>query len=293
MTRSLRSLPAQRTFERRPPAVAGTFYPDDPAALRRMVDQLLRDAAAAQAGGEQAIGQPKALIAPHAGYPYSGPIAASAYVAIEALRACVQRVVLIGPAHRVAVAGLATSSASVFETPLGDVPVDREAVDRLTQLPEVRTHDLAHAPEHGLEVHLPFLLHALGEPTTPERGAGAGEGLRIVPLLFGQATEAQVARVLAEVWGGRETLIVVSSDLSHFHDYETARRRDRATAAHILAGDAEAIGPTEACGHLAIRGLMRQARTHCLHPRLLDLRSSGDTAGPHHEVVGYGSFLYC
>lgn len=279
-----------RLSKRRLAAVAGTFYPAEPTALRARIDALLHDAAAAHTGGETPEGQPKALIAPHAGYAFSGPVAASAYHHLQARCSSIQRVVLVGPAHHVPVIGVATTSSDAFATPLGDVPVDRAAVAHLLTLDEVNEYDAAHAPEHGLEVHLPFLMHALGCPTTAERSPNAG--FCIVPLLVGQTTDAQITRALQQVWGGQETLIVASSDLSHFHDYDTACQRDRQTAAHILAGDVDAIRPTDACGHAAIRGLMRQAHAHRLHPRLLDLRSSGDTAGSRDEVVGYASFIY-
>ena len=276
----------------RPPAVAGLFYPADADELRRMVSGFIDQGAsrAAEAAGEAAPGRPKAIIAPHAGYPFSGPVAGVAYAALHELRPVIQRVVLVGPAHRVAVSGLAVPSAGAFDTPMGPVPVDREAVGRLLELPAVNVHDRAHAPEHGLEVHLPFLMQTLGAPDA-ERGAGSG--FNIVPIVFGDADDEQMTRALARVWGGAETLIVVSSDLSHFYDYDTARQLDRQTADHIMQGEFEPITPRDACGHLAIRGLMQLAHTYRLHPRLLDLRSSGDTAGTRDEVVGYGSFAYC
>ena len=268
------------------------FYPDQPDALRRTIADLLHRAAdMPRDHGEAAPGGPKAIIAPHAGYPYSGPVAASACNAIAQSRGCaaIRRVVLFGPAHRARFAGLGTSSATAFDTPFGPVPVDTEAVARLRTLPGVNDQDQAHAPEHGLEIHLPLLCETLRAPT-PERGGGGP--WRIVPLLFGEADEHLAARALQCVWGGEETLIVISSDLSHFHDYDTATRHDRQTADHILAGDHERIGVRDACGFIAIRGLMQLAQSHRLHPRLLDLRNSGDTAGPRGEVVGYGSFVY-
>ena len=225
----------------------------------------------------QSPGWPKALIAPHAGYVYSGPIAGSAYRQLEAARGHISRVVLIGPAHRVAVDGLATSAARAFDTPLGEVPLDAAGVAAVLKLPFVHVLDQAHASEHSLEVHLPFLQELLGD-------------FALVPLVFGAATPAQVAAALEVLWGGPETLIVVSSDLSHYQDYGTAREMDRQTARAIesLAGDA--ITEQQACGRVAIQGLLETAVRHGLRARTLDLRNSGDTAGPRDQVVGYGAW---
>jgi len=254
----------------RPPAVAGAFYPDDPAELAAAVDRALP----AAPEGEPA---PKALIVPHAGYIYSGPIAGTAYARLVPLRDVIRRVVLLGPAHRVAVEGLAVSGAGAFATPLGTVEVDGEARRLVLTLPQVRVDDDAHAREHSLEVHLPFLQRVLAR-------------FRILPLVAGHAAPAAVSDVLDLVWGGPETLIVVSSDLSHYHDYETATARDRRTAQAIVAGALEKIGPEDACGAYPVKGLLEAARRHRLTVRLLDLRNSGDTAGPRDEVVGYGAF---
>ena len=254
----------------RPPAVAGTFYPEDPVALAAMVDRAL---GAAPAGEPP----PKALIVPHAGYVYSGPIAGSGYARLAPLRDVVRRVVLLGPAHRVRVAGLAVSSADAFATPLGRVDLDRELRARVRELPGVQVHDAAHAREHSLEVQLPFLQRVLARFT-------------LLPLVVGDAEPAAVAAVLDAVWGGAETLIVVSSDLSHYHDYDTAVRRDRATAAAVVARAAERIDDDDACGARPLRGLLEATARRGLGVRLLDLRNSGDTAGPRDEVVGYGAF---
>ncbi len=256
----------------RRPAVAGTFYPDDPAELRAAVDGYLD---AAQGGGET----PKALIAPHAGYIYSGPIAGAAYAGVRAHADRIERVLLIGPAHRVPLRGLASSGAGAFSTPLGDVPVDREAVDALLTLPQVTEMEQAHAREHSLEVHLPFLQRALGH-------------FSLVPLVAGDASADEVAEVLEMLWGGAETLIVISSDLSHYRDYDTARRLDAATTGAIEALDPAGLSRESACGRVPIRGLLLAARSHGLRAHTLDLRSSGDTAGPRDQVVGYGAYAF-
>jgi MEMO1 family protein len=255
----------------RPPAVAGMFYPDDArelsAAVARALDVRVPPDEPA----------PKAIIAPHAGYVYSGPIAGVAYARLRALRDRIARVVLLGPAHRVLVDGLAVSSADAFATPLGTVAIDDELRRRVLALPAVEVNDRAHAGEHSLEVQLPFLQATLGRFT-------------VLPLAVGDAGANEVAVVLDEVWGGPETLIVVSSDLSHYRDYATARAQDVRTATAIVAGDAAAIGDDDACGARPIRGLLVAARRRGLALRLLDLRSSGDTAGDRDRVVGYGAF---
>jgi AmmeMemoRadiSam system protein B len=255
----------------RPAAVAGTFYPASPSELATVVD---RELAAAPHGGPV----PKALIAPHAGYVYSGPVAASAYARLEQGRGTIERVVLLGPAHRVPVDGMAVPSVDAFDTPLGPVTIDAEARALACTLPWVHVDDRAHAPEHSLEVHLPFLLRVLGPDIT------------ILPVVVGQAAAGHVAQLLELLWGGPETLVVVSSDLSHYHDYATARARDRETADAILEGRWVDIGPYDACGAYPIRGLLEAAGHHALDVVLLDLRNSGDTAGDHARVVGYGAF---
>lgn len=260
----------------RPPAVAGRFYPADPRTLAREVDGYLAGAH----GSRPSSGVvPKALIVPHAGYPYSAPIAASGYAALAPARDRIRRVVLLGPAHHVGVAGLAVSSAGSFATPLGEVPVDCELRDRVLATGGVSIDDRAHAPEHSLEVHLPFLQRVLAE-------------LTLLPLVVGHADAGTVAEVLDAVWGGPETLIVVSSDLSHYLDHETAAARDRATAAAIVAGRAEVLASDDACGAAPLRGLLVAAARHGLRAELADLRSSGDTAGDRARVVGYGAFWF-
>lgn len=257
----------------RPAAVAGSFYPAEPRALERQVRELL---AGAPARAEPA---PKALIAPHAGYVYSGPVAASAYARIAPARGRITRVVLAGPSHRVAFPGLALPDATAFETPLGPVPLDAPAMIRGLELPQVRVLHAAHEGEHSLEVHLPFLQVVLGD-------------FALVPLAAGDADAAEVAEVLELLWGGEETLVVVSSDLSHYHDYGTARRLDAATTRAIEALDEGAIGVGDACGRVPMRGLLALARARGLSVATLDVRSSGDTAGRRDAVVGYGSFAF-
>lgn len=257
----------------RPAAVASTFYPATPGALRGvMVDWLSSAPAAADAARGSA---PKLLVVPHAGYVYSGPIAAQAYALLAPWRARIERVVLLGPAHRVAVRGLAVPTVSGFETPLGAVAVDRESIDALAALPQVVSSDAAHAHEHSLEVQLPFLQAALGS-------------FSIVPLVVGRAAAGEVAEVLERAWGGDETLVVVSTDLSHYLPYAHARAADAATVEQILALDAN-IDHDQACGATPLNGALRVARARGLTARLLDLRNSGDTAGDRSRVVGYGA----
>jgi AmmeMemoRadiSam system protein B len=252
----------------RPPAVAGLFYPGEPARLRQEVRALLSAAPASGAA-------PKALVVPHAVYAYSGPTAAAAFARLRARRGEVRRVVLLGPAHRLSFRGLALPCADAFETPLGRVPVDGEGAARAAALPGVVQRSDAHAAEHSLEVELPFLQEALGD-------------FSLLPLAVGNATAEEVARVLDALWGGAETSIVVSTDLSHYLEYDAAREVDRATAEDVLA--LRPVGYEQACGAAALNGLIAAARARGLAPRLIDLRSSGDTAGDRRRVVGYGAF---
>ena len=256
----------------RPAAVSGSFYPRQPEALAQEVAALL--GAAKQ---RQSV-IPKALIAPHAGYIYSGPVAANAYARLEPARGQIKRVVLLGPAHFVAVQGLALPDADGFVTPLGMVPLDEPSVEMLSRLPQVLQSKPAHAREHSLEVHLPFLQTVL-------------EKFTLVPLAVGDATPEEIADVLDLVWGGEETLIVVSSDLSHYLPYETARRVDQATAQAIL-DLRESVSHQQACGATPVNGLLLAAQRRCLTPELLDLRNSGDTAGDRSRVVGYAAFAF-
>lgn len=259
----------------RPPAVAGTLYPADPLILARDVDDLL--SGARQPESDEA---PKALVVPHAGYVYSGPVAASAYRALARWARTTgdaPRIVLLGPAHRARAVGLVLPAADFLTTPLGSVQVDSRAVADLTLLPQVSVSALVHEREHSLEVHLPFLQRLLPR-------------FSVVPLAVGDATPTEVAEVLDLIWGGDETRIIVSSDLSRDLPYATARRVDLETADAIERADR--IVPEQACGARAVNGLAAVARRRGLSINRLDLRSSGDTAGWRHEVVGYGAFAY-
>ncbi|MGH0033546.1 MAG: AmmeMemoRadiSam system protein B [Myxococcota bacterium] len=262
----------------RPAAVAGQFYPAHGGSLEHDVRGYL-DAARAEADAEAVPGSPKAIIAPHAGYLYSGPVAGSAYARVAHRRDEIERVVLLGPSHRVPLEGLAVPAHDAFETPLGRIELDRQAIERARSLPQVRELDGPHAMEHSLEVHLPFLQVVLGD-------------FRLAPFAVGDASAAEVEEVLELLWGGAETLIVVSSDLSHYYDYETARLLDASTTRAIVELAPERLGPESACGRVPARGLLRAARRHGLRARAVDVRSSGDTAGPRDRVVGYGSYVF-
>jgi len=253
-------------------AVAGQFYPGTARELTATIERYLAQAAA------PAGPAPKAIIAPHAGYIYSGPIAASAYARLRPIAKRIRRVVLLGPCHRVPLRGLALSSAEAFATPLGNVRLDREAEKRLLELPQVQIFDATHLQEHSLEVHLPFLQAIL-------------EDFTLVPLVVGDATADEVAEVLEAVWGGPETLIVISTDLSHYESYETARRMDESTCRAIENLDPAAIGRDGACGRIPLGGLLALARRRGMTVTTVDLRNSGDTAGPRDRVVGYGSWI--
>jgi AmmeMemoRadiSam system protein B len=245
------------------------FYPAEAATLERAVAKLL---AAAPAGEDDA----KAIIAPHAGYQYSGPTAACAYRLLEHRRQDIRRVVLLGPAHRVYLQGMALPSAGAFTTPLGDVRIDTDGVKQALELPGTQISDEAHAGEHSLEVHLPFLQAVLDD-------------FRLVPIVVGVCPPREVESVLGALWGGDETLIVVSSDLSHFHSYVDAREIDAKTTARIEACETTLHGE-EACGAYAVNGLLLAAKARGLRVRTLDVRNSGDTAGDKHRVVGYGAY---
>ena len=219
------------------------------------------------------------MIAPHAGYIYSGPVAGSAYAAVAPFKDQVRRVVLLGPAHRVYVEGIAASSADAFATPLGEVEVDHDAIESLVaELPFLDYADAAHAMEHSLEVQLPFLQSILDD-------------FKLLPFAVGGAVPSQVEQLLDRVWGGPETLIVISSDLSHYHDYETAQQLDRFTSERIAQFEPASLTSEHACGQIPIRGLLRAAVKHGLRCEVLDVRNSGDTAGPRDRVVGYGAYL--
>jgi AmmeMemoRadiSam system protein B len=263
-----------RSLSVRAPAVAGMFYPGANRDLAQNVATLL--GAAAHDAPERAV--PKAIIAPHAGYIYSGPIAASVYALLSPARSRISRVVLLGPTHRVAVRGLALPGCDLFATPLGAVPIDAQAIAALRKLPQVVVSAQAHAQEHSLEVHVPFLQMVL-------------ENFTLVPLAVGRASVQEVADVLELLWGGPETLVVVSSDLSHYLGYQDAQALDRATAKAILALATD-LSHEQACGATPVTGLAHVARRRALKPELIDLRNSGDTAGDKVRVVGYGSFAF-
>lgn len=257
----------------RQPAVAGLFYPADAKELTTMIDGFLAES---PLGTEQ---PPKAIIVPHAGYIYSGPVAAAAYRRLEPLRERISRVVLLGPSHRVGFIGLAVSGADIFHTPLGNIPLDRAMCDQLAALPQVHRLEQAHALEHSLEVQLPFLQRVL-------------DSFRLVPLVVGEATVEEVAEVLEAAWGGDETLIVISSDLSHYHSYSEAQQMDRNTCHAIEALQMESIDYEGACGRNPVKGLLQVARRKGLAAHTLDLRNSGDTAGSKESVVGYGAWSF-
>jgi len=256
----------------RPAAVAGTFYPED---ARALADEVAAHLDSSREAPQQP-GFPKAVIVPHAGYVYSGPVAASAYDLLRPARGVVKRVVMLGPCHRVPVRGLALPHAKAFATPLGRIPLDDEAIGAIRDLPQVVESAATHAEEHALEVQLPFLQQVLGD-------------FSLVPLVVGDAVPERVAEVLERLWGGEETLIVISSDLSHYHTYADAQEIDGATVRAIVGCDA-GINHDQACGATPVAGMLIAAKRRGLAPRLLDCRNSGDTAGDKRRVVGYASF---
>jgi len=258
----------------RQPAVAGSFYPADANELTQMLAQFLDQAE--QVGHARA---PKAIIVPHAGYIYSGSVAASAYRNLISVHHQINRVVLLGPSHRVAFHGLASCRASDYATPLGLIPVDNTGLMQVEALPQVSVNDAAHIPEHSLEVQLPFLQTVLDE-------------FVLLPLVVGDADEAEVAQVLEQLWGDQHTLIVISSDLSHYHEYAAAQRLDQHTSHAIETLNPAAIGYEDACGRNPVNGLLHLAKRKHLQVETVDLRNSGDTAGSREQVVGYGAWLF-
>lgn len=253
----------------RPAAVAGTFYPAEADELRALIGACLAEA-------RPDVRNPKALIVPHAGHIYSGPTAAWAYATLDRQR--IRRVVLLGPAHRVAFYGLALPSVDAFATPLGTIALDRDAMRHALSLPDVIEHDGAHALEHSLEVQLPFLQTVLDD-------------FMLVPFCVGAADIVSVANVINSLWDGEDTLMLISSDLSHFHPYAEARTIDQQTIADILAMHAD-LSHEQACGATPINGLLLAAASHGLKPHLLDYRNSGDTAGDRFRVVGYTAIAF-
>ena len=265
---------AKHTASTRQPAVAGQFYPDDPVQLADMLQQMFDQVKNIKPA------HVKALIAPHAGYIYSGSVAANAYQSLQAQAEQINRVVLLGPSHRVGFRGIATSSASSYRMPQGEIPLDRDSIDLLKALPQVMEMDQAHQFEHSLEVQLPFLQKVLKQ-------------FSLVPLVVGDCPASEVAEVIECLWGGNETLFVISSDLSHYNTYEVAQQQDKKTSDAILRLAPQDIHYEDACGRNPVNGLLLAARQHGLKPELLDLRNSGDTAGPRDRVVGYGAYIFC
>ncbi len=257
----------------RPPAVAGQFYPNNPSELSSAIITLLKNSKV------KIDTSPKAIIAPHAGLIYSGPIAASAYVQIQAAKNIIKRVVILGPCHRVPVNGLALCSAKAFQTPLGNIEIDAKSQARIINEPTVHISDKAHEQEHSIEVHLPFLQSILSD-------------FKLIPIVVGSSTPKNVSNVLNILWGGPETLIVVSSDLSHYLTYESAKEIDRATCTAIEQLNPAGIQREGACGRFPLGGLLHIAKRLGLKAETLDVRNSGDTAGPQNRVVGYGSWAF-
>lgn len=256
----------------RQPAVAGMFYSSDKQSLKADIQQYLQ-----QAKTEHNI-IPKAIIVPHAGYIYSGSVAASAYKYIVPLKDKINRVVLLGPSHRVAFTGLAVPESDVFNTPLGDIPIDQKGVQSVLELSQVSISEQAHREEHSLEVQLPFLQEILGD-------------FSLVPLVVGDAERHEVAEVIEKLWGDEHTLIIISTDLSHFHEYKEAQTIDKATSDAIINLKSEHIQYEDACGRNGLKGMLTVAEEKNLSIDLLDLRNSGDTAGDKSRVVGYGAYV--
>lgn len=254
-------------------AVAGKFYPEEPSELQANLEALLQHA---HVDNEHL----KAIIVPHAGYIYSGPIAATAYVNFYKQYPATSRIILMGPAHRVAFNGISASGLDYFATPLGNIPVDHASLKSSIEKGNVKYFDAAHEHEHCLEVQLPFLQEIFDQY------------FEIIPLLVGDANSKLVAKVLRALWGGDETLIVISSDLSHYHDYEAAKQIDRCTTKSIEQFQGEQLDFDSACGCLPIQGLLQVAKEFGMQCKVMDLRNSGDTAGSHERVVGYGAFAF-
>jgi len=258
----------------RQPAVAGMFYPADPKILSNDIQHYLDSA-----DDIKAESSAKAIVVPHAGYIYSGPVAASAYKQLFSRRDKIKRVVLLGPSHRVAFSGLAVPASDEFNTPLGNIKIDQAGIQSLSDLPQIIVSDQAHRDEHSLEVQLPFLQSILGDFT-------------LIPLVVGDAGRHDVAKVISRLWGGDETLIVISTDLSHYHEYHDAQKMDRATSDAIEKLKPDIIGYEDACGRNGLKGMMTVAIEKNLQAEILDLRNSGDTAGSKDQVVGYGAYVF-
>ncbi len=252
-------------------AVAGSFYEAQTADLQLQVSQFVAQSP------EVSWAKPKVLIVPHAGYVFSGSTAARAYRSLESQRDEIRRVVLLGPAHRVYLEGMAVPAVDAFSTPLGEVMLDANAIEQISKLPGVIVSDAAHRDEHSLEVQLPFLQSVLKHFT-------------LVPIVVGHCDANTVAAVIDELWGGQETLVVISTDLSHFHSYQAARQLDASTCERILQKSSDLSGE-QACGARAVNGLMSSEHCRSLDVELLSACNSGDTAGSRDRVVGYGAFL--
>ena len=275
---AVHTMPIQPPLPIRQPAVAGAFYPGQRSNLSSEVTALLAGVGPADHRNKSDARAPKAVIVPHAGYIYSGATAALAYARLSPARHTIRRVVLLGPVHRVPTPGLALPGATAFATPLGTIEMDQAAVDAIRHLRQVVVSPAAHAMEHSLEVQLPFLQVVL-------------EDFKLLPLAVGDATPDEVAQVLEALWGGPETLIVISSDLSHFLPYKTAQAVDQDTVNHILALDGT-LTHQQACGGTPVNGLLLAAKRHHLQAQLLGLCNSGDTAGDKGRVVGYASVAF-
>ncbi len=254
----------------RNPAVAGMFYPADPEELQTTIHNML-----AKAKADQPV--PKAIIAPHAGYIYSGPVAASAYACLASATNTIKQIILLGPSHRYPFRGIAAPEADIFATPLGQIKIDQKNIAKIAS--QIIISDAAHAEEHSLEVQLPFLQILLKD-------------FSLIPLVIGMTDADHIAKILDQLWGGDETLIIISSDLSHYHDYATAQNMDQQAVQAILDLKPEALNEDQACGRLPIKGLLQIAAQKKLKPQLIDLRNSGDTAGPKNQVVGYAAIHF-
>ncbi len=259
----------------RPAAVCGLFYPGEPEVLRQTVHRLLRQA---RVPSLRQVHPPKGLIVPHAGYEYSGPIAATGYAVLQPWRGKFSRVVLLGTSHYADVQGAVFCPCESYETPLGPFPVEVDTLERLHQRGLAQPHAAAHRREHSLEVQLPFLHEVLGP-------------VPLVPLTMGRCSQQEAAQVVEMLWNGPDSLLVLSTDLSHYLPYDLAQKTDHQTAQAIQGLQPEALDPQDACGFYALRGLLAAARQHRCTVQAVDLRNSGDTAGGRGEVVGYGSFV--
>jgi len=257
-------------------SVAGSFYPKNPAQLKKTLTNLFNANEDLNIDFQTPV---KAIIAPHAGYIYSGPIAAKAYSLVSTCIKGKNKITIIGPSHFVPFNGIALSTAEFFETPLGKIKVDHHAYELINRIPEVIYLDEAHAREHSIEVHLPFIQYLKKD-------------VRIIPLAVGQTSYQKVAKVLEKFCEEKDNLIIISSDLSHYHAYGYAQKYDLQTALKIENYKCSQLGPNEACGYLAIAGLLKMAKDRKYKIKRIDLCNSGDTSGSKDTVVGYGSWFF-